>query len=62
MKEEADSGSSQYTDALMSLIIDIRKDAKANKNWAVADLIRDKLTEMGITLKDTKEGTTYELN
>ena len=46
----------------MSLIIDIRKDAKLNKNWAVADLIRDKLTEIGITLKDTKDGTTYELN
>ena len=62
MKEEADNSGSQYTDSLMSLIIDIRKDAKANKNWTVADLIRDKLTEMGITLKDTKEGTTYELN
>ena len=62
MKEEEAHGNSEYTDKLMSLIIDIRKDAKANKNWTVADLIRDKLTEMGITLKDTKEGTTYELN
>ncbi|MCQ2280815.1 MAG: cysteine--tRNA ligase, partial [Bacteroidales bacterium] len=62
MKEAVAGGSSEYTDQLMSLIIDIRKDAKANKNWTVADLIRDKLTEMGITLKDTKEGTTYELN
>ena len=62
MKAEEGRGNSEYTDKLMDLIIDIRKDAKANKNWAVADLIRDKLTEMGITLKDTKEGTTYELN
>ena len=62
MKEEEGRGNSEYTDKLMDLIIDIRKDAKANKNWTVADLIRDKLTEMGITLKDTKEGTTYELN
>ena len=62
MKEDVAQGGSEYTDQLMSLIIDIRKDAKANKNWAVADLIRDKLTEIGIVLKDTKEGTTYELN
>ena len=62
MKEEEAHGNSEYTDKLMSLIIDIRKDAKANKNWTVADLIRDRLTEMGITLKDTKEGTTYDLN
>ena len=62
MKEEVSQGNSAYTDKLMELIIEIRKDAKANKNWTVADLIRDKLTAMGITLKDTKEGTTYELN
>ena len=49
-------------DKLMSLILEIRQDAKTNKNWTVADLIRNKLTEMGITLKDTKEGTSYELN
>ncbi len=63
MKEDANNGKqSEYTDQLMSLIIDIRQDAKTNKNWAVADLIRNKLTEMGIVLKDTKEGTTYEIN
>lgn len=63
MKEDAGQGNqSEYTDKLMSLIMEIRQDAKTNKNWAVADLIRNKLTEMGIVLKDTKEGTTYEIN
>ena len=62
MKEESGQGNSEYTDKLMSLILEIRQDAKTNKNWTVADLIRNKLTEMGITLKDTKEGTSYELN
>lgn len=63
MKEElAQNKQSEYTDQLMSLILDIRKDAKANKNWTIADMIRDKLNDAGIVLKDTKEGTTYELN
>ena len=35
--------------------------AKANKDYALADKIRDDLAEQGIILKDTKEGTTYEI-
>lgn len=63
MKEDVNEGKqSEYTDQLMSLILEIRQDAKTNKNWTVADLIRNKLTEIGIVLKDTKEGTTYEIN
>ena len=61
-EEETASKGSEYTDPLMQLIIALRQDAKANKNWGVADMIRNKLTEIGITLKDTKEGTSYELN
>lgn len=63
MKENANSNNQgEQTDKLMELIIELRKDAKLNKNWGIADLIRDKLSAMGITLKDTKEGTTYEIN
>ena len=38
-----------------------RKEAKKAKNYARADEIRATLTEMGVTLIDTKEGTTYRI-
>lgn len=39
--------------------IQARNDAKANKDWASADQIRDELKAMGIVLKDGPEGTTW---
>ncbi len=47
---------------LMELIIDIRKDARTEKNWSTSDKIRDKLQELDIQLKDGKEGTHWTLN
>jgi cysteinyl-tRNA synthetase len=42
--------------------IEARKNAKANKNYAEADAIRQELLEKGITLIDTREGTKFEIN
>ena len=55
-----EQGSSDMTQVLMDLIIDVRKDAKSNKNWPLADLIRNKLGEVGIVIKDTKDGAEWE--
>ena len=44
----------------MEEIIEKRKQARAEKNWDVADKIRVALDNVGIVLKDTKEGTTWE--
>lgn len=41
--------------------IEERKQAKQNKDFAKADSIRDELLERGVVIKDTREGTTYEL-
>ena len=38
-----------------------RNEAKKNKDYSLADKIRDELLEKGIVLKDTREGTTYEI-
>ncbi|MFW6348450.1 MAG: cysteine--tRNA ligase, partial [Cyclonatronaceae bacterium] len=46
---------------LMELIIELRKEARQQKNYAQADFIRDKLAEMGITLKDGPQGTEWNL-
>ena len=45
----------------MDEIIEKRKKARAEKNWDIADKIRVALDNVGIVLKDSKEGTTWEL-
>lgn len=40
--------------------IEERNEAKKNKNFELADKIRNELLEIGIILKDTREGTTFE--
>jgi cysteinyl-tRNA synthetase len=44
---------------LIQLLIDIRLKAKKEKNFQLSDEIRKRLDELGITLKDTKEGTDF---
>ncbi len=44
-------------DNVLSLLIDIRKDAKKRKDFATSDQIRNKLAEAGVMLKDEKDGT-----
>ena len=45
---------------LMEIIIELRQQARQEKNWALADKIRDKLKDAGVTVKDTKDGATWE--
>ena len=45
----------------MEELIEIRKNARAEKNWDLADKIRIALDKAGIVLKDSKDGTTWEL-
>lgn len=45
--------------AVLEMVIDIRKNAKENKDYATSDKIRVGLQDMGIQLKDSKEGTTW---
>ena len=45
----------------MDAIIETRKQARADKNWDLADKIRIALDKVGIVLKDSKEGTTWEV-
>jgi len=52
----------QVTDNLMNLLIDLRQEARAKKDWATADTIRNRLTEIGIALEDRPDGTIWKLN
>ena len=46
---------------VVDLLINMRNEARANKNFSLSDEIRDKLLAIGIQLKDGKEGTTFQL-
>ncbi|PKA97189.1 cysteinyl-tRNA synthetase [Flavobacteriaceae bacterium MAR_2009_75] len=46
---------------VVELLIKLRKEARDNKDFATSDKIRDQLAEMGIQLKDGKEGTTFSI-
>ena len=64
LKDES-AGSDDHMDqldGLMKLVIDIRQQARANKDWPTSDKIRDTLAEIHIELKDGKEGTTWSLS
>ena len=55
-----EEGNNDRLDSVMQMVIDLRKQAKENKDWATADKIRDELNAAGIEIMDGKEGTTYK--
>jgi len=57
-----DEGSSGVLDGLMELVLEIRKGARERKDWATSDQIRDALSKLQITVKDGKEGSSWEKN
>ncbi|MCA9125438.1 MAG: cysteine--tRNA ligase [Planctomycetales bacterium] len=59
-KSSGGDGNASTVDGLMSLLIDLRAKARANKDFATSDAIRDGLAGLKITLQDLKEGTTWE--
>ncbi|MCM1169682.1 MAG: cysteine--tRNA ligase [Bacteroides sp.] len=59
----AESGdkSAQKLDGLMGILLDIRAKAKAQKDFATSDLIRDELKNLGIAVMDGKDGATWKI-
>jgi cysteinyl-tRNA synthetase len=55
----ADSGA--LTGELVDVLIELRKEARARKDFATSDAIRDRLKAIGVVLEDTKEGTRWSL-
>ncbi|WP_129595560.1 cysteine--tRNA ligase [Seramator thermalis] len=51
---------SHVVDGLMKLILEIRSEARAKKDWATSDKIRDNLKAIGIEIKDGKDGTDWK--
>jgi cysteinyl-tRNA synthetase len=59
--EEGSQGNDQLINGLMETILTLRHEAKARKDWPTSDKIRDGLKELGIQVKDTKDGATWSL-
>jgi len=55
-------GDSNKLAGIVNMLIELRNEARANKDWALSDKIRDDLQKLGVQLKDGKEGTTFTLN
>ena len=58
----AANDSSEKLSGTVELLIKLRAEARANKDFATSDQIRDELQKMGIQLKDGKEGTTFSVS
>ena len=56
------SSNTNHLNGALELLISLRNQARANKDFKTSDQIRDQLLEAGIQLKDGKEGTTFSLN
>jgi cysteinyl-tRNA synthetase len=57
----AETSQTETVDKLMQTIIEMRNEAKSQKNFVLSDLIRDKLSAAGIQMMDGKEGTTWKI-
>jgi len=60
--EQAEENNNEKLEGVVNMLIAMRNEARANKDFALSDQIRNRLTALGIELKDTKEGTTFTVN
>lgn len=61
LRYEQDSNSNEAYKKAVDLLLDIRLEAKKNKEWEKSDKIRNALTEAGFNIKDTKDGYEWSL-
>ncbi len=60
--DKAESANSGILDGVIQMLLEFRASAKQNKDFATSDKIREKLNSLGVSIKDTKEGTEWNLN
>ena len=61
LKEETADGQKDVVDGLMQLILSIRQKSRETKDWGTSDQIRDVLQKLKINVKDSKEGSTWNI-
>ena len=61
VKLKLDSEVGNLTSELIEFLLELRMQARAEKNWKLSDEIRDRLGELGIKIKDGKDKTTWQI-
>jgi len=59
--DSQENGNSELFGQMVELLLTLRQEAKAKKDWTTSDQIRDRLTALGFEIKDTKEGADWKL-
>lgn len=60
--KQVEKGDKGLTEELIKLLVEIRLNAREKRDFATSDKIRDDLQTIGVTLKDDKSGTTFEID
>ena len=62
VEAQSDDGDNvEQRDQIIDLLLEIRQDARNRKDWETSDKIRDRLKELNIEIKDTREGATWKI-
>ena len=61
LRDDSVNDNSELLGSLINMILDMRMQAKKDKDWVTSDMIRDRLTAMGVRVKDRKDGYDWEL-
>ena len=59
-KRDAANENAELFNQLVGLVLDVRREARDRKDWETADKIRDRLKQLNIELKDTRDNTTWK--
>lgn len=59
--ESVASTDEKLVGGLVEMVLEVRKEAKAKKDFATSDMIRDRLNRLGVSIKDTKDGTEWSI-
>lgn len=59
--QQTEQDNSEVLSGVVDLLLNLRMEAKARKDWATSDKIRDDLTQLGFIIKDKKDGFDWEL-
>ena len=61
LQDDQDNKNNDLTKEIMNIILQLRGNAKANKDWTSADLIREELKKLNIEVRDGSEGSSWEV-
>lgn len=60
INEHGPAGTVEYLNPLLELLLEIRQDARNQKDWDTSDKIRDRLKQLNIEIQDTRDGSTWK--